>query len=209
MNNKSLPSLQSQRNYHSDVRAAKKEETRQHILDALVAKMLQGNFNLVSMEEIAAAAGIGVATLYRHFPNREALSDGLSNEFNRRVGGTTYPTTPDEIATYIQRDFAAFDKHPGLVQAFFLTEVGQNARSRGRSRRIHAIQASLSEVTGTLDESKRKQVTAVIAYLASLQSWMTMTTEFALSGAEVGQAVGWAIHILVNAVEQEVKDVKQ
>ena len=26
-----------------------------------------------SLEEIAAAADVGVATLYRHFPNREAL----------------------------------------------------------------------------------------------------------------------------------------
>ena len=47
---------------------------------------------------------------------------------------------------------------------------------------------------------------AVIAYLASLQSWMTMTTEFGLSGAEVGQAVAWAIHTLLQAVQREEQD---
>lgn len=32
----------------------------------------------VSMEEIAQAAGLGVGTLYRHFPDRRTLVDGLA-----------------------------------------------------------------------------------------------------------------------------------
>src|SRR5690349_17105185 len=96
------------RTYHSAVRAAQKAETRQHILDVLVLKMVQGNFEAASMEDIAKAAGIGPATLYRHFPSREALLVALSNEFNRLVGSTSLPRTPDEIASTIQRDFAVF-----------------------------------------------------------------------------------------------------
>ncbi len=191
------------RPYNSQVRADQKEATRQHILDAVVAKMVEGKFRSASMDEIARAAGISPATLYRHFPNREALWDGLSAEFNRRIGGSTYPQTPQEIIEFIRRDSAHFDEHPGLVQAYFLTQVGKLARSRGRARRLQAIRKALAGVTRKLDNSKREQVIAVIAYLASLQSWMTMTSEFNLSGAEVGEAVAWAIQTLLDAVEKE------
>lgn len=208
MNSKSARAPHIKRSYHSTVRETRKEETRQHILNALVAKMVKGNFSPVSMEEIAKAAGIGPATLYWHFPNREALWDGLSNEFNRRVGSTSYPRTPTEITDSIKRDFAIFDEHPGLVQAYFLTEAGRKARSHGRARRLKAIQDALAETTSRLAKPKRSRVIAVIAYLASLQSWMTMTSEFGLTGAEVGEAVTWAIQTLLNAVEEEEKNAK-
>lgn len=39
----------------------------------------------VSMEEIARAAGLGVGTLYRHFPDRRALLDEITVDTLRRL----------------------------------------------------------------------------------------------------------------------------
>jgi AcrR family transcriptional regulator len=191
------------RTYNSAKRAAQKEETRQHILDVLVLKMMQGNFDAASMEDIAAAAGVGTTTLYRYFPSREALWDGLSNEFNRLVGSTALPRTPDEVVATIQRDFAIFDQHPGLVQAFFLSELGRNARAGGRARRLEALRGALADVTQHLEGAERARVIAIISYLASLQSWVTMTTELGLPGEQAGVAVAWAIETLLAAVKEK------
>jgi serine phosphatase RsbU (regulator of sigma subunit) len=49
--------------------------SRQRILDA--ARTLAGD-RRVTMGELAAAAGVGRSTLYRHFPNRHAVDDALS-----------------------------------------------------------------------------------------------------------------------------------
>ena len=38
-----------------------------------------------SLDEIAKRAGVGPGTLYRHFPTREALVDGLMQEWTERV----------------------------------------------------------------------------------------------------------------------------
>jgi hypothetical protein len=97
----------------------------------------------------------------------------------------------------MRQSFAAFDVDPDFVRAFFLTELGRTARSRGRPKRIEAIQAALRPLTGDLDPARRLAYEAVIAYLASIQAWLTITGEFGLTGAQVGQGISWAITTLL------------
>lgn len=59
----------------AEVRRADAVASRQRILDA--ALTLAGS-RKVTMGEIAAAAGVGRSTLYRHFPSRQALNDELA-----------------------------------------------------------------------------------------------------------------------------------
>ena len=192
----------NRRRYHSEVRTTQKEHTRKRILDALATKLAQGTFDSLSMEQIAEAAEVGPATLYRYFPNREALLDGLSGYFNQVIGENPHPSTPDELLHVIERNFPAFDQNPALVKAFFISQLGRNARSRGRARRINAISQALAEVTSDLVEPRRTEVVALIAYLDSLQTWLTMTEEFGLSGAQVGEVVVWAIKTLLAEVSK-------
>src|SRR5215210_6535266 len=69
--------------------------SRERILDA--ASALVGD-RRVSMVEIAAAAGVGRSTLYRHFPTRQALDDALRD---RRPEGPArgQPVRPGRVTT--------------------------------------------------------------------------------------------------------------
>jgi hypothetical protein len=55
----------------------------------------------------------------------------------------------------------------------------------------------MQPVTAGLPASHRAEAEAVIAYLASIQAWITMQDEFGLSGEQVGEAVSWAINTLL------------
>ena len=49
---------------------------RQSLIDAAKAGFAQSGLN-VSLEEIARRAGVGIGTLYRHFPSREAVVEAV------------------------------------------------------------------------------------------------------------------------------------
>jgi AcrR family transcriptional regulator len=160
--------------------------------------MAAGTFDSVSMAEIARAADVSLATLYRYFPSREALLDAIADDtMFQRLGRLPYPEVPEEIAEVMRKSFEAFDADRDFVRAYFSTELGRTARTRGRRRRVNAIRAAMQPVTAGLPASHRAEAEAVIAYLASIQAWITMQDEFGLSGEQVGEAVSWAINTLL------------
>jgi AcrR family transcriptional regulator len=194
------------RSYRSPTRTAQKAATRRRILNAIADHLAAGTFDSLSMEDIARAASVSPATLYRYFPSRAALLDALADDtMFQRLGNLPYPRTPEEIAPIMAQSFRAFDVDPAFVRTYFFTDLGRSARNRGRRRRIAAIQAALQSVTERLPASERVAAEAVIAYLASIQAWVTMQEEFSLTGAQVGDAVTWAITTLLADLESRVE----
>jgi AcrR family transcriptional regulator len=57
----------------ADKRRARSERTREKLLDAAMACYRKNGIGGTAMEDVAQQAGVGRATLYRHFANQEAL----------------------------------------------------------------------------------------------------------------------------------------
>lgn len=82
------------------------------ILDTAAAVLADRQGETVSMAEIAEAAGVGRATLYRYFPNRDALITGLTraaiDELSERVADADVATAGAITAlTRLTRGFLA------------------------------------------------------------------------------------------------------
>jgi TetR/AcrR family transcriptional regulator, mexJK operon transcriptional repressor len=60
---------------------------RTAILDGAKAVFLSQGFGLATMDDVAAAAGVGKQTVYRHFKSKEALFVGLVSSMCTQVGG--------------------------------------------------------------------------------------------------------------------------
>jgi TetR/AcrR family transcriptional regulator, mexJK operon transcriptional repressor len=57
------------------------------ILDGAKTVFLSQGFGLATMDDVAAAAGVGKQTVYRHFKSKEALFVGLVSSMCTEVGG--------------------------------------------------------------------------------------------------------------------------
>ena len=75
------------------VREAQAAVVRDRVLDAVSGLVEAGDD--ITFAKAAAAAGVPERTVYRHFPNREALIAALFDHTNRRIGfDGELPTTP-------------------------------------------------------------------------------------------------------------------
>ena len=52
----------------------------------------------VPLEEVAQRAGVGIATLYRHFPTRDALLDAIMASWVERVNTAVEKTLAFELS---------------------------------------------------------------------------------------------------------------
>lgn len=59
---------------------------RSAILDGAKVVFLRNGFGLATMDDVAAAAGVGKQTVYRHFKSKEALFVGLVSAMCAQVG---------------------------------------------------------------------------------------------------------------------------
>jgi AcrR family transcriptional regulator len=93
----------------------------------------------VTTEEIAKAAGVGVGTLFRHFPTKEALLEAV---LVRRL---------EKLTTEIDR--LAAEQQP--VEAFFACFTLMVDQSAGKNEFAQALAAAGIDVHQTLSEASR------------------------------------------------------
>src|SRR6201997_5400778 len=60
---------------------------REKLLEVATAAFAAADGRAVSLESIARDAGVGIGTLYRHFPNREALVEAIYRTELAEVAG--------------------------------------------------------------------------------------------------------------------------
>jgi AcrR family transcriptional regulator len=186
------------RPYHSPLRARQAAGTREEILRALAAEFAEGGVRDFSVARVAERAGVSERTVYRHFPTRDALLEGLGQWVNAHLGDI-----PDDLAH--ARDlgpamaavFAGFDADEPMVRGLLNSPGGDELRAHARARRLERIDPV---VRAALDGSPRAdQVRALIFLLCSIRAWQSLRDDGGLDGRAAGEAVSWAIQTLLEA----------
>ena len=116
------------------------ERTRRVVLDSAIALLIEGGYSAVTMESVAASSGVAKSTIYRHWPNRNALindafhalkpsvpvpADGdvrsrvtvLLEHMARTLVGSTWSSCLPALIDAAERDPEARELHYGLADA--------------------------------------------------------------------------------------------
>ncbi len=193
------PERSTSRPYSSTLRDRQVAQTREMILDALTTLLGERRADEVSTRDIAEAAGVSERTVYRHFPDRVALLEGLSRRLPPLEGVTPSfgSIGLDDLASMSRRLMALLDEHAvaARAEAVFNADPRRFAADTrdNTSDMVEMVARELPE----LGERERLRIAAVIRCLVSTQAWLRMREEFGLSGAESGAAVAWVIDTIV------------
>jgi AcrR family transcriptional regulator len=188
----------SSRSYSSPLRDRQAAATRSVILEALGAELADGSVEDFSVARLARRAGVSERTVYRHFPTRETLLDGLSEWYNERVADFPDDVAADEIAPTIAQVFADFDAHESLARGVLASPGGREMRQHARAARLARLDAALAPVLTSADPERAAAARALIFALCSAQTWQSMRDEGGLDGATAGRAVARAIELILN-----------
>jgi AcrR family transcriptional regulator len=103
------PKLRSQAESHGLKPQGRKpradgERNRQRLLDAAKASFAKSGA-ATSLEEVARTAGVGIGTLYRHFPTRDALVEHVYRDALERLAADAERLTKDEAPLEALREW--------------------------------------------------------------------------------------------------------
>ena len=196
------PDDQPSRTYSSPLRENQAQRTRDLILDALTELLATHRVDEVSTKKIAERARVSQPTVYRHFPDRAALVQGLTDRIERKIAesGVPEPETLEEWIQSIEGALRLTDENAAVA----IAEAVMNAdprrftpESRARTENItRAVARSFPE----LDDRDHRRVAALVRTFISVQTWLRMREEFGIDGAESGPLVTWALTTLVREI---------
>lgn len=185
------------RRYESPVRRAAEEETRRRILDALATELAEGPESLV-VSRVAERAGVGVRTVYHHFPDRPALLAALDEHVNKTVLLQPEYTSPEALVAGLREEFLDASENAVHVRAMLASPLGHQVRARSRGERAARVEAALTEVLDGLPDDQRRRALAIILLLRSAETWRTLYDDLGLDAEEGAEAVAWAVETLID-----------
>lgn len=188
------------RAYRSLVRQEAKRDTRTRILDAMVDVVTHQGVHAFSVQNVADAAGVAHRTVYRHFPSREDLLEGLDELIElrgREAGIKPEPAGLDDLPGLVEPAFRAFDALKDAMRAYVVVSIALGRSVPSFERRSRAVRTHIARAFPNLAPDEVEKAGGVIRLLFSTRSWFLLTTEQGLSTTAAAEAVSGAIEVLV------------
>lgn len=145
--------------------------TERIILEAGLALLERGAVATITMRLVADAARISERTVFRYFPTRDALLDGLAAEASRRIDPPPAPTTLAELATYPRRLYGCFEARAALTRSALHSEIFDRIRQTAARKRWDAVQALIDAEAPDAPPRDRRIAAANIRYFLSATAW--------------------------------------
>lgn len=184
--------------YKSDLRKAQTELTREKIQSAAASLLEEAGAEGITFKAVAERAGVTEMTVYRHFPTRDELVQGLWRHLNAAMApGVGMPETVEGMLGQHDDLYAGFDRIAPQILASITTPQGREMRIALNKQRKKAFLAIVEEAAPGLSAARKQDAAAVLQLLHSAYAWDSMRQHWGMNGKAAGKASKWAIEILL------------
>jgi len=150
-------------------------QTRQRIIDATRALHTEQGIAATSWDDIAARAGVGVGTVYRHFPSLDDLVPACGADAMKVIAlpepgeaPSLFEAAGDRIERLVQLAFAIYER--GAPELHVIrNEPGAHPSVARGERELDASLAALVEAAGVPAEER-----AVVRAMIDLGTWQAL-----------------------------------
>ncbi|MEY2477604.1 MAG: hypothetical protein QOG87_2919 [Actinomycetota bacterium] len=186
----------------STLREDHRASTRRRIVQAVSDLIADEHPATVSVPAVARRAGVGVATVYRYFPSKEALLDAAANEVVT-PSAARLPRSFDEVETSLAAAWGELEEQLPLVRGQFASPVGRELHRRRWEVR-HELMADLLRAEGIdPDGNAGRRLLGVADVLTSSTALLELCDKAGVPVADAAAWCAWAVRVLHDASKEE------
>jgi AcrR family transcriptional regulator len=170
----------------------------------LIALVVERGPADLSIRDLADRAGVVERTVYRHFPDRPALLDGLADHVGERTGWEDLVRQPVDLAnlpTLASATFARYDEHADAVRALTLLNADPARPAAISAAHTQVIRQAVKEAYPHLDHDTAVETAAVLHVLVSSRTWMRHRFEEGLTPSQAQRATARATRAVLADLE--------
>jgi len=156
-------------------RASAAAQTRQRIIDATRALHTEQGIAATSWDDIAARAGVGVGTVYRHFPSLDELVPACGADAMKVIAlpepgeaPSLFEGAGDRVERLVQLVFAIYERGAPELHVIRNEPGAHPSVAQGRQD-LEAALAALVEAAGIVAEDR-----AVVRAMIDLGTWQAL-----------------------------------
>jgi AcrR family transcriptional regulator len=192
------------RPYKQVTRAQAQQRTREALLDAALDEFTGGRWQKVSLQALAARAGVTKQTLLRHFGSKEgllmqALMRGATEIYEQRWSAPT-GDVPGAIDNLIDH-YEAWGERSLRVGSWLDSGPPTLANLSQGARQIHYdwVEYAFGPWLERLEERARERCRAALIALCDVHTWWLLSSDLGLPRSEVHAILTTAVERLLGA----------
>jgi AcrR family transcriptional regulator len=195
--------LQGTRGYRQVARAQGQERTRAALLDAAEREVFAGRFETVSLEDLAAAAGVTKQTLLRHFASKDGLLEASALRARDRIGAQRFRAPAGDVAGVVDNLLEHYEQEGkrSLALAALAGRGGALGDVLARAKELHYawVEHAFAPQLERLRGRARLRRRAALIALCDVHTWWLLTHDLGLPRAEVRRT-------LIEALQRLLRD---
>jgi AcrR family transcriptional regulator len=198
------------RTYVSPLRQKQSESTRRRIVEA-VARVLARGLTELSVPAVAVEAEVSVATVYRHFKNKQELVAGLERHYAEQIGITEFlegagsGMTLDQVVEAVPSVFVRRERLDPTLRAALASDLVGEYRRIHRPERLAPVEKLVRQSFPGRPEEELRHLRDLVAMLTSSAALRAFVTVAGSSPEEAGATVSWALRRLL-AAERSIEE---
>ena len=197
------PSIPPRRSYDNRARREKAAQTRARIVTAgseLVHEFESWDWRELTFRAVAARAGVGERTVYRHFPTERLLHDAVMERLEQDAGVAYEDVDLTNLDEVTGRVFASLHHFSvgGVIQA-----PNDPTFATVDERRREALRRSVACAAPQWTDTEQRMAAGLLDVLWHVPAYERMVATWGLDGAEATRAISWLMGKVVRAIDED------
>jgi AcrR family transcriptional regulator len=182
------------RRYRMVARAEAAARTHRQILEAAFALYTERDFDDVSLEDVAARAGVAVRTVLRRFGSKESLVDAVAQAGDQAVEDRRQDVAPGDAAAAVRCVVGDYE-HYGDAIMRLLAQEGRVSAFRPiaeRGRRLHHewVERTFSPQLARRRGAARRRLLIALIAITDVYTWKLLRRDMRLDEAATAEVLG-------------------